>query len=207
MRISFVLGDIAIARHPVIVNAANRSLVGSVNPHYWRFKNRVNVDSAVHKAAGPELRRECEALPETEPHVRCPEGESRLTKAHGLPHADWVVHAVAPIYENHPTRIVHCTELLASAYRDALSTAASVGAPSVAVPALGCGVNMWEHEAAVMIALREAKFHQAGGLAGANIDRAVPWIEFVVREPRLLQLFEARYMYEASFSPRSIGIS
>ena len=78
-RISVVLGDIAVARHAVVVNAANSSLVGSVNPHYWRFKNRLNVDTAIHRAAGPQLRKECEALPELERYVRCPAGERSIT--------------------------------------------------------------------------------------------------------------------------------
>jgi len=63
-RISVIIGDISMCRKDVIVNAANPSLCGSTQPHYWRFKNRINVDTAIHGRAGPGLRRECEKIEE-----------------------------------------------------------------------------------------------------------------------------------------------
>ena len=59
-----IIGDISMCRKDVIVNAANPSLCGSTQPHYWRFKNRINVDTAIHGRAGPGLRRECEKIEE-----------------------------------------------------------------------------------------------------------------------------------------------
>lgn len=35
--------------------------------------------SAIHRAAGPELRAACWDVPEVRPSVRCPTGEARIT--------------------------------------------------------------------------------------------------------------------------------
>ena len=37
------------------------------------------VDGAIHRAAGPQLRRACWEVPEVQRGVRCPTGEARIT--------------------------------------------------------------------------------------------------------------------------------
>jgi len=110
-----------------------------------------------------------------EQHVRCPVGEARLTSGHQLD-ADYVIHAVAPVFE--PTRAQESIQLLASTYQNALELAASVKAKTCAIPALGCGVNSWEHAVAAEIALEACAVHQES-------LGAVPCIEFFMREPGL----------------------
>ena len=107
--------------------------------------------------------------------MRCPPGEARITAGYNL-QADYVVHAVAPLYD--ATRTAECERLLALAYRNALELALSVQSESCAFPALGCGVNMFDHRVAARIALEECSVHQDAG--------GVPIIEFVMRELTIL---------------------
>ncbi|WP_181453230.1 macro domain-containing protein, partial [Stenotrophomonas maltophilia] len=71
MKIEVWQGDITTLSVDAIVNAANETLLGGGG-----------VDGAIHRAAGPALRAECERLPELRPGVRCPTGEVRATGAH-----------------------------------------------------------------------------------------------------------------------------
>jgi O-acetyl-ADP-ribose deacetylase (regulator of RNase III) len=78
-----------------------------------------------------------------------PTGDAVVTTAGILP-ARWVIHAVGPIWRGggHDE-----PELLASAYRSAMARADEVGARSLALPAISCGVYGYPVEAAAGIAL------------------------------------------------------
>jgi O-acetyl-ADP-ribose deacetylase len=75
-------GNIVKLAVGAIVNAANKGLLGGGG-----------VDGAIHRAAGPKLRRECEML-------RRPgeTGRTKLTKAYRLP-AGHVLHTIGPVGE------------------------------------------------------------------------------------------------------------
>ncbi|MDG2303193.1 MAG: O-acetyl-ADP-ribose deacetylase [Candidatus Binatia bacterium] len=117
-------GDLTRVSVDAIVNAANEQMLGGGG-----------VDSAIHRAAGPELLDACREAPEAGPGVRCPTGEARLTPGFDLP-ARYVIHTVGPVYVSAATS----APLLRNAYRASLALAHENGLESVAFPAISCGV-------------------------------------------------------------------
>lgn len=113
------VADITTIEIDAIVNAANRTLLGSGG-----------VDSAIHRAAGRELKRECATL------GGCDTGSAKITRGYSLK-AKHVIHAVGPVWSGGSKRE---DELLASCYRTALSLANQHRLASVAFPAISTGV-------------------------------------------------------------------
>jgi O-acetyl-ADP-ribose deacetylase len=148
-RIEIVQADISTLPVDAIVNAANSSLLGGGG-----------VDGAIHRAAGPRL------LEATRKIGGCPTGQARLTPGFDLP-ATWVIHTVGPVWQGgHAGE----DELLASCYRESLKLAASVGATTVAFPAISTGAYGFPLERAARIAIAEIE---------KNLDRH-PEIERVL---------------------------
>ena len=127
-----IKGDITTLHVDAIVNAANNSLLGGGG-----------VDGAIHKVAGPGLLEECKKL------HGCPTGEARITKAFNLP-AKFVIHAVGPVWQNGKNNE---SELLRSAYRNALDLAAENDCKSIAFPNISTGVFNYPKREAAEIAI------------------------------------------------------
>jgi O-acetyl-ADP-ribose deacetylase (regulator of RNase III) len=133
-RIEVVQADITTLPVDAIVNAANTSLLGGGG-----------VDGAIHRAAGPRL------LEATREIGGCPTGQARLTPAFDLP-ANWIIHTVGPVWQGGQAGE---DDFLASCYRESLKLAASVGAATIAFPAISTGAYGFPMERAASIAVGE----------------------------------------------------
>jgi O-acetyl-ADP-ribose deacetylase len=132
MRVEFEVGDLTEQQVDAIVNAANESLLGGGG-----------VDGAIHRAGGPEILAESRTL------GGCATGDAKPTTAGQLP-ARWVIHAVGPVWRGGGQREA---EQLASAHRRALEVARDLGAHTIALPAISCGIYGYPPELAAPVAV------------------------------------------------------
>jgi O-acetyl-ADP-ribose deacetylase (regulator of RNase III) len=131
-RLDIVVADITTLDVAAIVNAANRSLLGGGG-----------VDGAIHRAAGPELLKECETL------GGCDTGSAKITRGYRLK-ARHVIHAVGPVWHGGGADE---EALLAGCYRTALDLAAAHRVSSLAYPAISTGIYRFPADLAARIAV------------------------------------------------------
>jgi O-acetyl-ADP-ribose deacetylase (regulator of RNase III) len=128
-----VWGDITVLKVDAVVNAANAALAGGGG-----------VDGAIHRAAGAErLRAACAEI------GGCLPGQAVATDGFDLP-ARWIIHTVGPVWQGGDRGE---DTILASCYRGSLDLAASLGARSVAFPAIATGVYGFPAERAAAVAV------------------------------------------------------
>jgi O-acetyl-ADP-ribose deacetylase (regulator of RNase III) len=137
--IDIEVGDITTLGVDVIVNAANKSLLGGGG-----------VDGAIHRAAGPELRAACRKLD------GCETGDAKITPGFKLP-AQWIIHAVGPVWHGGKHRE---PDQLRGCYRRAFQLASQKNASSVAFPCISTGVYRYPKHEAANIALAEMRAHE-----------------------------------------------
>lgn len=172
VEIELVQGDIA-AQDDVtaVVNAANAEL-----------RTGGGVAGALHRAAGPELARECRPLAPIEP------GDAVITGGHDLPN-EYVIHTLGPVYGSDRPE----DELLAACYRNSLARAEERGVGSLAFPAISTGAFGYPLVEATEIAFRTV-LEAAGTLDHVSHIRFVLFSdrEFEAHEERLSSMIEAQ---------------
>ncbi len=136
--IKVIKGDITTLDVDIIVNAANRTLLGGGG-----------VDGAIHRKAGRELKEECKGL------GGCNTGEAKITNGYNLK-AKKVIHTVGPVYYggNHNEG-----ELLKNCYKNSLLLAEdyrrenNLDKITIAFPCISTGVYHFPKEEASFIAV------------------------------------------------------
>lgn len=115
-----------------IVNAANAELLPGGG-----------VAGAIHRAAGPDLVKECIPL------APIKTGEAVITKAYNLPNK-YVVHCLGPVYgKDKPENV-----LLSNCYVNALKIADENNVESIAFPAISTGIFGYPIEEAAEVSIK-----------------------------------------------------
>tara|TARA_Y100001934_G_scaffold96797_1_gene119483 strand:- start:507 stop:1007 length:501 start_codon:yes stop_codon:yes gene_type:complete len=132
MNISVERSDITTLAVDVIVNAANRSLLGGGG-----------VDGSIHRAAGPELLAACKAL------KGCETGQAKITRGFKLP-SKFVIHTDGPVWTGGEKNEA---SLLSSCYTRSLSLACDHELAAIAFPAISTGAYGYPLMKATQIAV------------------------------------------------------
>lgn len=129
-------GDIASQDDiDAVVNAANAQLSGGGG-----------VDGALHRAAGPELKKASKPKGPIKP------GEAVITPGFNLPN-EYVIHCLGPVYGQDKPE----AELLANCYKNALQLAENNGVERIAFPAISCGAFGYPVREAAEVAFKTLK--------------------------------------------------
>ncbi|MDX2153018.1 MAG: macro domain-containing protein [Bryobacteraceae bacterium] len=151
-------GDITRIPVDAIANAANSALAGGVG-----------VDGAIHRAAGPGLMRELDAV---RPADGLPAGQAVATGAGDLP-AKFVFHAVGPIWRGGKHGEA---EALVSCYLSCLRLAEERAARTLSFPSISTGAYGYPVDEAAALALNTV----AGYFEQHQADTLIDEVLFVL---------------------------
>lgn len=167
-KLEIIEGNILDEPTDAIVNAANSAL-----------QHGGGIAAVIERAAGPELTRECNALP------GCMLGDAVATSAGQLPFRH-VIHAVGPRWSGGNREE---PRWLASAHRRSVELAASLGDRSLSFPAISCGIFGYPPEKAAPVALGAA-------VAAAEENPTIELVRFVLFDDPLFGIFTSAARHE-----------
>ncbi|RSH94778.1 hypothetical protein EHS25_004584 [Saitozyma podzolica] len=173
--------DITKLKVDMIVNAANRSLLGGGG-----------VDGAIHRAAGPDLLEECKTL------GGAATGQTKVTHGYNLP-ARLVAHTVGPIYSSDEAG--RSEDLLSSCYFSSLDMCSGHGGGSIGFSSISTGVYGYPIRDATHVALDTVRQF-------LETDRRITRVIFVVfseRDRNVYQGIMPLYFPGPSFKGVTIG--
>ena len=142
MNLEVIKEDITTLDVDIVVNAANKSLLGGGG-----------VDGAIHRKAGIGLLNECRTL------NGCNTGEAKMTDGYNMP-CKKIIHTVGPIYSN---GLKNEDKLLSNCYLNSMKLAEEyriqndLDRVSIAFPCISTGVYHFPHEQACKIAIETVK--------------------------------------------------
>lgn len=140
-------GDITQLRADVIVNAANKYMLGCFQPLH------ACIDNAIHSAAGPQLREDCETVMSLQGELE-ETGGAKITRGYNLP-ANFVLHTVGPIVPNGTELTKIQRDQLASCYTSCLELANQIDEiKTIAFCAISTGVFGFPKQEAANIAVK-----------------------------------------------------
>lgn len=142
MNAEVIKGDITKLKIDIIVNAANKSLLGGGG-----------VDDAIHKAAGPMLLEECKTL------NGCEVGEAKMTESYNLP-CKQIIHTVGPIYggwEKEPEKLLKNCYINSMKLAEMYRTDNDLNNITIAFPCISTGIYHFPRDLACAIAVDTIK--------------------------------------------------
>lgn len=145
----FVLwqGDITQLNADAIVNAANKYMLGCFQPLH------ACIDNAIHSAAGPQLREDCETIMSNQKESEMT-GGAKITRGYNLP-AKFDLHTVGPIVPKGTELTEKQKAELASCYQACLEVANEIGGiKTIAFCAISTGVFGFPKPDAANIAIK-----------------------------------------------------
>lgn len=133
MPLQIIRQDITKMRVDAIVNTTNEEMVGYSG-----------VDLAIHKAAGPELDKECARI------APLGLGTAKITNAYNLD-AKYIIHTSGPVWQG---GLVGESIILKSCYIESLKLAVAHGCNSVAFPLISPGVYGYPKDQVLKFAIQ-----------------------------------------------------
>jgi len=155
-------GDITTLKVDVIVNAANRYMIGCFTPDH------ACIDNVIHSWAGPRLRQECRIIMKEQGKLE-DTGCAKITKGYCLP-SKFVMHTVGPIARFPGDTQPH---LLKKCYMSCLNLMKEKGLKTISFCCISTGVFGYPQEPAAKVALSTVKEWLEIGDNLDSIDRIV----------------------------------
>ncbi len=138
-----IQGDITTINVDVIVNAANKYLLGCFIPSHKC------IDNAIHTFSGVQLREDCNDIMNKQNKLE-ENGNAKITDSYNLP-CKKIIHTVGPIVQTFPTK--ENINDLTNCYKSCIELAIKSNMKSIALCCISTGEFCYPNEDAAKIAI------------------------------------------------------